>query len=307
MKKSKIVLAALLAMCLAFSAFALTGCGEKLADEVFVFYRYENTEVNGIMYHGEETLAMHISQWSSDLKPIAYEGKDPGVVKFKAEIPADAIKFSGGVFENKRVVAVERVDDTHINVKIAGSVSPEKDNGESSSHAIRIYASAFENTIEKEYVEKSLNYQAEAPKIEAKYWTYNNNEMKVLLSVPAFGTNGANNVVTSVTKEDVKYYTTRDAEISDVEDVTDISKLKDATDAENYSIKSVNKKKSGKSVYNLEITFNNYHMFMEERFDMLFVSVKVNIGDGCEGDADSYLMLVKAEKSNAEYPADVNA
>ena len=40
---------------------------------------------------------------------------------------------------------------------------------------------------------------------------------------------------------------------------------------------------------------------------MLFVSVKVNIGDGCEGDADSYLMLVKAEKSNAEYPADVNA
>ena len=306
MKKSKIVLAALLAMCLAFSAFALTGCGEKLADEVFVFYRYENTEDNSIMYHGEETLAMHISPWSSDLKPMAYEGKDPGVVKFKAEIPADAIKFTEGVFDNKRIVAVERVDDTHINVKIAGSVSPEKDNGESSSHAIRIYASAFENTIEKEYVDVSLRYQAEAPKIEAKYWTYNNNEMKVLLSVPAFGTNGANNVVTSVTKEDVKYYTTRDAEISDVEDVTDMSKLKDATDAENYSIKLVNKKKSGKSVYNLEITFNNYHFF-EERFDNLFVSVKVNIGDGCEGDADSYLMLVKAEKSNAEYPADVNA
>lgn len=306
MKKSKIVLAALLAVCLAFSAFALTGCGEKLADEVFVFYTYENEEGNGIMYHGEETLAMHISQWSSDFKPIGYKGKDPGVVKFKAEIPADAIKFAGGVFENKRVVAVERVDDTHINVKIAGSVSPEKDNGESSSHAIRIYASAFENTIENEYVERSLNYQTEAPKIEAKYWTYNNNEMKMLLSVPAFGTKGANNVVTSVTKEDVRYYTTRDADISDVADVTDMSKLKDATDAENYSIKLVNKKKSGKSVYNLEITFKNYHFF-EERFDMLFVSVKVNIGDGCEGDADSYLMLVKAEKSNAEYPADVNA
>ena len=155
-------------------------------------------------------------------------------------------------------------------------------------------------------MERSLNYQAEAPKIEAEYWTYHNNEMKMLLSVPAFGTKGANNVVTSVTKEDVKYYTTRDADISDVADVTDMSKLKDATDAENYSIKLVNKKKRGKSVYNLEITFKNYHFF-EERFDMLFVSVKVNIGDGCEGDADSYLMLVKAEKSNAEYPADVNA
>ncbi len=307
MKKSRILVVALLALCLAFSALTLTGCGEKLSDTVFVFYRYENEEENSIMYHGEETLAMHISQWSSDFKPIGYKGKDPGVVKFKAEIPADAVKFAGGVFENKRVVAVERVDDTHINVKIAGSVSPEKDNGESSSHAIRIYASAFENTIEKEYVQVSLRYQAEAPKIEAKYWTYNNNEMKILLSVPAFGTNGANNVVTSVKKEDVKYYTTRDADISDVDDITDVSKLKDATDAENYSIKLVNKTKSAKSVYNLEITFNNYHMFFEERFDKLFVSVNVNIGDGCEGDADSYLMLVKAEKSNAEYPADVNA
>ena len=93
MKKSRILVVALLALCLAFSAFALTGCGEKLADEVFVFYTYENEEGNGIMYHGEETLAMHISQWSSDFKPIGYKGKDPGVVKFKAEIPADAIKF----------------------------------------------------------------------------------------------------------------------------------------------------------------------------------------------------------------------
>ena len=62
MKKSRILVVALLALCLAFSAFTLTGCGEKLADEVFVFYTYENEEGNGIMYHGEETLAMHISQ-----------------------------------------------------------------------------------------------------------------------------------------------------------------------------------------------------------------------------------------------------
>lgn len=91
MKKSRILVVALLALCLAFSAFTLTGCGEKLGSEVFMIAIQNGNSAlsrGSVHAHGEDTYTLEVSTWSQGYKPIGYQGEDRGIAKLKKDVSA---------------------------------------------------------------------------------------------------------------------------------------------------------------------------------------------------------------------------
>ena len=110
MKKSRILVVALLALCLAFSAFTLTGCGEKLGSEVFMIAIQNGNSAlsrGSVHAHGEDTYTLEVSTWSQGYKPIGYQGEDRGIAKLKKDVSIDDVSFpEDSIFANKRITKV---------------------------------------------------------------------------------------------------------------------------------------------------------------------------------------------------------
>lgn len=289
MKKSKIAMALLLVCSMICSAFALTGC-EKLADKVYV------TCGATIMYHGEQTIAVGISPWQYGTKPLR-DDSDPGVVKFKKEIPEGSVKFAPGVFDGKTIREIERVDDTTLYIKISGKVNlaAEGKNNEDGTcnYAIRIYADALENEIDTEYIAKELHYMDSLTEYKVEGWKLSDGKFKMKIKVPKL----TDRTLTSITKDKITWY------CSDAYGLKKADARARKVDFTNYEIEYVEKKTDYESLHYVLVTAETADLQAAMPYGYVYLGVHIDTDDGCTNE-ENYDLFGGLTLSSEEYVAD---
>lgn len=298
MKKSKIVLAALLAVCLAFSAFALTGCGEKLGSEVFMIAIQNGNSAlsrGSVHAHGEDTYTLEVSTWSQGYKPIGYQGEDRGIAKLKKDVSAADVSFpEDSIFANKRITKVERVDDQNLSVTFAGKTDlilaktlDDTNSADKAKHSIRLSTRALENTVEGDYIYAVLKYDTELPAVDATWADIEGTDnWEIRLKFKNFD----ENPFKSVTKENIKLYISYGTDA-----VTSADKATADANAQ-FEMEVVDKKIDDVTVQYLKLTVDmNTSMFKTGGKHWYVTVGGIDIGDGCEGSADDLTLFTEVK------------
>ena len=286
MKKSRILVVALLALCLAFSAFTLTGCGEKLGSEVFMIAIQNGNSAlsrGSVHAHGEDTYTLEVSTWSQGYKPIGYQGEDRGIAKLKKDVSAADVSFpEDSIFANKRITKVERVDDQNLSVTFAGKTDlilaktlDDTNSADKAKHSIRLSTRALENTVEGDYIYAVLKYDIEGTdnwEIRLKFKNFDENPFK------------------SVTKENIKLYISYGTDA-----VTSADKATADANAQ-FEMEVVDKKIDDVTVQYLKLTVDmNTSMFKTGGKHWYVTVGGIDIGDGCEGSADDLTLFTEVK------------
>lgn len=300
MKKSKILVVALLALCLAFSAFTLTGCGEKLGDEVFMIAIQNGTSAlnrGSVHAHGEDTYTLEVSTWSQGYKPIGYQGEDRGIAKLKKDVSAADVSFpEDSIFAKKRITKVERVDDQNLSVTFAGKTDlvlaktlDDTNSADKARHSIRLSTRALENTVEGDYIYAVLKYDTELPAIKAtrariEYTT--NWEVRIKFK------NFDEDPFKSVTKENIKWYVSYGTDA-----VTSVNKATETPNVK-FEMEVVDKEIDGVTVQYIKLTVDMNSLTLSNVKHWYITVGGIDIGDGCEGDADDLTLFGEVEYDN---------
>lgn len=301
MKKSKILVVALLALCLAFSAFTLTGCGEKLGDEVFMIAIQNGTSAlnrGSVHAHGEDTYTLEVSTWSQGYKPIGYQGEDRGIAKLKKDVSAAEVLFpEDSIFAKKRITKVERVDDQNLSVTFAGKTDlilaktlNDTNSDDTARHSIRLSTRALENTVEGDYIYAVLKYDTELPTVDATWAGIEGTDnWEIRLKFKNFD----ENPFKSVAKENIKLYISNGTNA-----VTSADKAIADANAQ-FEMEVVDKEIDGVTVQYLKLTVDmNTSMFKTGGKHWYVTVGGIDIGDGCEGSVDDLTLFAEVEYDN---------
>ena len=298
MKKSRILVVALLALCLAFSAFTLTGCGEKLGSEVFMIAIQNGNSAlsrGSVHAHGEDTYTLEVSTWSQGYKPIAYQGEDSGIAKLKKDVSIDDVSFpEDSIFANKRITKVERVDDQNLSVTFAAKTDlilaktlDDTNSADKAKHSIRLSTRALENTVEGDYIYAVLKYDTELPAVDATWADIEGTDnWEIRLKFKNFD----ENPFKSVTKENIKLYISYGTDA-----VTSADKATADANAQ-FEMEVVDKKIDDVTVQYLKLTVDMNTSMYKTGGKHWYVTVGgIDIGDGCEGSADDLTLFTEVK------------
>ena len=301
MKKSRILVVALLALCLAFSAFTLTGCGEKLGSEVFMIAIQNGNSAlsrGSVHAHGEDTYTLEVSTWSQGYKPIGYQGEDRGIAKLKKDVSAADVSFpEDSIFANKRITKVERVDDQNLSVTFAGKTDlilaktlDDTNSADKAKHSIRLSTRALENTVEGDYIYAVLKYDTELPAVDATWADIEGTDnWEIRLKFKNFD----ENPFKSVTKENIKLYISYGTDA-----VTSADKATADANAQ-FGMEVVDKKIDDVTVQYLKLTVDMNTSMYKTGGKHWYVTVGgIDIGDGCEGSADDLTLFTEVKYDN---------
>ena len=298
MKKSRILVVALLALCLAFSAFTLTGCGEKLGSEVFMIAIQNGNSAlsrGSVHAHGEDTYTLEVSTWSQGYKPIGYQGEDRGIRKIKKDVSIYDVSFpEDSIFANKRITKVERVDDQNLSVTFAAKTDlilaktlDDTNSADKAKHSIRLSTRALENTVEGDYIYAVLKYDTELPAVDATWADIEGTDnWEIRLKFKNFD----ENPFKSVTKENIKLYISYGTDA-----VTSADKATADANAQ-FEMEVVDKKIDDVTVQYLKLTVDMNTSMYKTGGKHWYVTVGgIDIGDGCEGSADDLTLFTEVK------------
>lgn len=289
MKRGKIAMTLLLVCSMICSAFALTGC-EKLAEKVYV------TCGATILYHGEQTITVGISPWEKGIKPIR-DDSDPGVVRFKKEIPENSVRFAPGVLDGKTIREIERVDDTTLRIKISGKVNLDAEgqsNADGSCNfAIRIYADALENKIDTEYIAKELHYMDKLTEYKVEGWRLSDGKYKMKIHVPKI----TDRTLTSITKDKITWYYSSSGELKKAD------ARANAVDFTNYEVEYVEKKTEYAELHYVLVTAELSDLQAAMPYGYIYIGVHIDSDDGCVSE-ENYDLFGQLENASGDYVAD---
>ena len=297
MKKGRILLVALLAMCLVFSALAITGCGEKLGNEVYMIAIQNGNSAlsrGSVHAHGEDTYTLEVSTWSQGYKPIGYQGEDRGIAKLKKDVSAADVSFpEDSIFAKKRITKVERVDDQNLSVTFAGKTDlvlaktlDDTNSADKARHSIRLSTRALENTVEGDYIYAVLKYDTELPAIKAtraRIEDTTNWEVRIKFK------NFDEDPFKSVTKENIKWYVSygKDAEPS-------VGKTTETPNVQ-FEMEVVDKKIDDVTVQYLKLTVDMNTLTLSN-VELWYITVGgIDIGDGCDDGSDNLTLFGEVE------------
>ena len=295
MKKRRLLVVALLAVSLVFSAFTLTGCGEKLGNEVYmVAVRNGGSMANRgeVHVHGEDTYILEVTVWQAGVKPIGYKGEDRGIAKLKKDVSIDDVSFpEDGIFANKRITKVERIDDQNLSVTFEGKTdlvlakSINATNTEDQlKHSIRLSTRALENTVEGDYIYAGLKYSTELPAIKA---TYARIEDTTNWEVRIEFNNFSENPFKSVAKENIKWYVSYGTDA-----VTSVSKTTETPNVK-FEMEVVDKKIDDVlTAQYLKLTVDTNTLQFSSNTQHWYITVGgIDIGDGCDDGSDNLTLF----------------
>lgn len=297
MKKGRILLVALLAMCLVFSALAITGCGEKLGNEVYMVAVSNGGSLANrgeVHAHGEDTYTLEVSTWSQGYKPIGYQGEDRGIAKLKKDVSAADVSFpEDSIFAKKRITKVERVDDQNLSVTFAGKTDlvlaktlDDTNSADKARHSIRLSTRALENTVEGDYIYAVLKYDTELPAIKAtraRIEDTTNWEVRIKFK------NFDEDPFKSVTKENIKWYVSygKDAE-------TSVGKTTETPNVQ-FEMEVVDKKIDDVTVQYLKLTVDMNTLTLTNVEHWYITVGGIDIGDGCDDGSDNLTLFGEVE------------
>ncbi len=297
MKKGRILLVALLAMCLVFSALAITGCGEKLGNEVYMIAIQNGNSAlsrGSVHAHGEDTYTLEVSTWSQGYKPIGYQGEDRGIAKLKKDVSAADVSFpEDSIFAKKRITKVERVDDQNLSVTFAGKTDlvlaktlDDTNSADKARHSIRLSTRALENTVEGDYIYAVLKYDTELPAIKAtraRIEDTTNWEVRIKFK------NFDEDPFKSVTKENIKWYVSygKDAEPS-------VGKTTETPNVQ-FEMEVVDKKIDDVTVQYLKLTVDMNTLTLTNVEHWYITVGGIDIGDGCDDGSDNLTLFGEVE------------
>lgn len=301
MKKGRILLVALLAMCLVFSALAITGCGEKLGNEVYMVAVSNGGSLANrgeVHAHGEDTYILEVTVWKSGVKPIGYKGEDRGIAKLKKDVSIDDVSFpEDGIFAKKRITKVERIDNQKLSVTFAGKTDlvlaknlNDANTEDQLRHSIRLSTRALENTVEGDYIYAGLKYSTELPAVDATWADIEGTDnWEIRLKFKNFD----ENPFKSVTKENIKLYISNGTDA-----VTSADKAIADANAQ-FEMEVVDKKIDDVTVQYLKLTVDmNTSMFKTGGKHWYVTVGGIDIGDGCEGSADDLTLFTEVKYDN---------
>lgn len=297
MKRGKIAMTLLLVCSMICSAFALTGCGEKLGSEVFMIAIQNGNSAlsrGSVHAHGEDTYTLEVSTWSQGYKPIGYKGEDRGIAKLKKDVSAADVSFpEDSIFANKRITKVERVDDQNLSVTFAGKTDlilaktlDDTNSADKAKHSIRLSTRALENTVEDDYIYAVLKYDTELPAIKATYARIEDTtDWEVRIEFENFD----EDPFKSVTKENIKWYVSYGTDA-----VTSVSKATETPNVQ-FEMEVVDKEIDGVTVQYIKLTVDMNTLTFSNVKHWYITVGGIDIGDGCDDGSDNLTLFGEVE------------